>query len=79
MPMTNNFGQYRVSGIAWMTIIFLCSAASGIVISPTECLARNALDNDKLQCTVLGELMRCFVLQHQYIFNLYLSHTEMEF
>lgn len=67
--MTNIFGQNSVSGIGWMLIIFLCSAASGIVISLTQCLARNALDNGKLQCTVLGELMRCFVLQHQYIFH----------
>lgn len=77
--MTNHFGQYPVSSIAWLSIVFLCNAGSGIVISPSQCLARNALDNDKLQCTVLRELMRCFVLQHQCIFHLHLSCTEVEF
>lgn len=79
MPLTNNFGQYPVSGIPWMSIIILCNAASGTVISPTQWLARNALDNEKLQCTVLRELMRCFVLQHQYMFHLHLSYTEVDF
>lgn len=34
MAKTNNSGQYPVSGVAWMSIIFLCDAASGIAVSP---------------------------------------------